>query len=47
MVQADLAFPHRANEEDRPLSSSAPGVDSQLFAGRKADSGDVVEGLNN
>ena len=46
-MPADHALPHRIHEEDRPLPSSAPGVDPQLLPGGKTHSSGVVEGLNN
>src|SRR5258706_11252436 len=37
VVPANHALPHRAPEEDRPLAAAAPGADSQLLPGAKAD----------
>src|SRR3954453_10569628 len=36
MVSPGHALPHRAPEEDRPLTASAPRVDPQLFPRSKA-----------
>jgi hypothetical protein len=47
VVPSNHAFPHRAQEEDRSISSPAPGTDPQLFPGPKNDFQRVVEGLNN
>jgi hypothetical protein len=46
-VSPDQAFPHRAHEEDRSPPAPAPGTDSQLFPGSKADFQLGREGLNN
>ena len=37
VVSADNALPHRAREEDRPLTAPASGADSQLLPGSVAD----------
>ena len=47
VVPSNHAFPHRAHEEDRSISSPAPGTDPQLLPGAKNDFQRVVEGLNN
>ena len=37
VVPSNHAFPHRAHEEDRSISSPAPGTDPQLLPGAKND----------
>jgi hypothetical protein len=40
------ALPHRAHEEDRSISSPAPGTDPQLLPGAKNDFQRGRQGLN-
>ena len=47
IVPSGDALPHRADEENRPVTARTPRANPQLLPGSKAASSGVVEGLNN